>query len=87
MSSKCDELIDDLTRLTIKQMFNSQSFQINTKAIQVHFKKNYASLLSNQIELEDNSQVRLESTLCDLLHITSKYECSNKLVTQRVRNV
>jgi len=84
MITKSDGLLDDLTFMIITHMHTSQLVQMESDSVKVGFLKNYASLLSNHLFLQDSSQIKLYSTICNLLGLTSQDECSNKVITQRV---
>ena len=84
MITKSDGLIDDLTFMIINHMHINQFIQMDTDSVKVTFRKNSASLLSNHLFLQDSSQIKLDSTFCNILGLTSQDECSNKVITQRV---
>ena len=64
-------------------MHKSQNIQLNSNSIQVNFKKENASRLSDQIVLEDGSQISLNSPVCSMLGLGSS--CSDRVLTQRVK--
>jgi len=83
MITKSDGLMDDLTSTIINHMYRSQFIQMEYNSIKVYFNKNYASLLNNQIYLQDSSANKFASGLCSLLGLGS-LSCSTKVVSERV---
>jgi hypothetical protein len=84
MIQKSNELIDDLSFMTLNHLFKSQSVQVETNSINVNLNKNVASLLDNQMNLKDSSQIKLDSTFCNLLGLNSLADCSNNVISKRV---
>jgi hypothetical protein len=85
MIQKSDELIDDLSFMTLNHLYKSQSVLVETNSINVNLNKNFASLLNNQMNLQDSSQIKLDSTFCNLLGLNSPAECSNNVISKRVK--
>ena len=81
--TRANRLIDDLTTIQINHMHKSQSIQMNSNSIQVNLKKENASRLSDQLVLEDGSQISLNSHVCSMLVLGSS--CSYRILTQRVK--
>ena len=80
--TKANGLIDDLTAIQMNHMYKSQNIQLNSNSIQVNLKKENASRLSDQLVLEDGSQISLNSPVCSMLGVGSS--CSDRVLTQRV---
>ena len=80
--TRANRLIDDLTTIQINHMHKSQSIQMNSNSIQVNLKKENASRLSDQLVLEDGSQISLNSPVCSMMGLGSS--CSDRVLTQRV---
>ncbi len=80
--TQANRLIDHLKAIQINHMHKSQNIQLNSDSIQVNFKKENASRLSDQLVLEDSSQISLNSPVCSMLGLESS--CSDRVLTQRV---
>ena len=77
-------MLDDLTSMVLDHLSTSQSTDIITNSIRVNYMKENASVISNQMSI-DNSKIIVPS-MCDLLSntISGNKTCADKTVSQKV---
>ena len=79
-------MFDSLTSMISSQMYVGQSIQLKTASIEVNLLKSNISKM-DRVQTVQDCKIQIEASFCDLINSINKMDCSNSILTQKVKYI